>query len=161
MNSNGVDMKNMMPSSILTTQDVKNMMNEEDTLKAEIKRLGRDAFVKLFCDILSEQRNIVNPEELFFGGPSKDESTTKRFMDVYYKHQRTFHLAVFREWMPHANLDAFAMRWAFLMDDEEEFPKAKILEYLRMFPDAPSTPPESGDESVRYSHHQLLARGAQ
>lgn len=124
-----------------STQEIKGMMKEEDALKREIKRLGREAFVKLFCDILSEQRNIMNPEELFFGGPTKDQKTTKSFMDVYYRHQRTFHLAVFREWMPHADLDAFAMRWAFLMDDGDEFPKAKILEYLRMFPDAPA---ESG-----------------
>ena len=106
---------------------------ETSELKKEIARLGRDAFAKLFCDRLSEQKQIVNPEELFFGGPKYDEKTGKSFMDVYYKHQRTFHLAVFREWMQHADLDAFAMRWAHLMDDEE-LPKAEILEYLRMFP---------------------------
>lgn len=94
----------------------------EPKLRAEMERLGMEKFSKVFCNVLSEEKEVLNPEELFRG---------EEFKKVYMKHLRAFHLAVYREFLPQANQyerEQFALIFSVML--ERDLPKGKILDAL-------------------------------
>ena len=94
---------------------------------AEMKRVGMEKFAEIFSNTIAKEEYVFNPEE-FFCGTSSDP----KFLEVYAKHLREFHLAVYREYLPIANAENFAENFAFFC--EEDVPKSKIYAALSSVP---------------------------
>ncbi len=97
-------------------------------ITAEMKRVGMEKFAEIFSNTMAKEEYVFNPEE-FFCGTSPDP----KFLEVYAKHLREFHLAVYREYLPFANAQTFAENFGFF-GEGDDVPKSKIYEALSSVP---------------------------